>query len=253
MELPTEPRKAPSVNSKSFIIYGAPKIGKSAIIAGLTTQFAKGKSLILSTEPEGYDYLDANVLEVLNPGVFEQALVAIENDKTLEYIIVDPITSLDDWSEVVGTYMYMQKPQGKRFNVGLTHKDESFQTVHEIGEGHGYRYSREVMVSWVDRLKATGKTIILIAHIKDKLMALTPTDTILSYEIDLTGKLKTILPARVSSVAKLVVDGDNRYLSFETKENNSIMGSRPAHLTGKILISEKTDEGIITHWDKIFI
>ena len=56
-----------------------------------------------------------------------------------------------------------------------------------------------------------------------------------------------------TSLAKLIADGDKRYLNFEVMNDSIIAGSRNPKLTGKILISEKDKNGnIITHWDKIY-
>lgn len=260
MELPTKPRKAKRINPGVTLLYSTPKLGKSTICADLTTSFAPGKSIILSTEEGGYDYVDANVLEVYTPPSFEEALTALENDDTFEYVIIDTVTKQDEWSEVVGTYRYMRRPQGKKFNrvveggaaKVLTHKDDQFETVHEIPQGYGYRYSREVMNDWFERLRATGKTIILVAHVKDKFITSSQGDTVQSIDINLTGKVKDIYCAKADAICMLVADGDKRYLNFMAKDDSKYMGSRASHLEDKILISEKTDNGIKTYWDKVF-
>jgi hypothetical protein len=49
-----------------------------------------------------------------------------------------------------------------------------------------------------------------------------------------------------------VASGDKRYLSFEVDNENVIAGSRVPHLTGQILVSDKTKDGIVTYWENIF-
>jgi hypothetical protein len=61
-----------------------------------------------------------------------------------------------------------------------------------------------------------------------------------------------MLTVRVSTLAKLVADGDKRYLSFEIDNDNLIGGSRVPHLTGKILISEKLETGYKTYWESVY-
>lgn len=71
-------------------------------------------------------------------------------------------------------------------------------------------------------------------------------------EISLTGKLKTIFASKVTSLAKLTADENKRYLNFEVANDSIIAGSRNPKLAGKILISEKTKEGVKTFWENIY-
>lgn len=254
------PRDPISVNPRVLLIYSLPKIGKSTIMAGLTTEFAPGKSVIISNERGGYDWLKATVEECYNPFSFNKLIKEAAEDEELEYIVVDTITTLDEWSEVVGTYDYMRKPQGKRFNLntstGTYYKkdDPEFDTVYSIPEGYGYRYSRNVMVNWLETLRATGKKIILVAHVKDKYIATLSDNVVSSVEINLTGKLKEIYCTKSDAVAMLVPEGNKRYLNFQSKDESKYMGSRPKHLKGKILISESYDDlSVKTFWENIFL
>lgn len=253
------PRKPLSVNPQVLLVYSIPKLGKSTVVAGLTTQFAPGKSIILSNEKGGYDFLEAAVEEVYNPFRFEELVDEISKDPDIQYVAIDTVTTLDDWSEYVGTFNYMRKPQGKSFNVNpstgqrYSKDDPQFDTVHSIAQGFGYRYSRDVMVDWFEKLRGTGKTIILIAHVKDKFITSKTGEVIQSIDINLTGKVKDIYCARADAIGMLVAEEDKRYLSFQSKDDSKYMGSRASHLSGKILISEKTDKGITTYWQNIFI
>lgn len=261
IKLPMKPRKALSVDPSSLLIYAPPKLGKSTIMADLTTLFAKGKSVILSTEPNGYDHLDANVIDITSPPMFNSVLDEIEKEKPYEYLIIDSLTKLDEWSEIVGTFNYMNTSQGRNFNVikgekiGKNHP--LFETVHDIGQGYGYKHSRAVMVNWVNRLMTLAPKVIFIAHVKDKMLTTETGEMISSTAINLTGKLGDIIPSKVSAVAKLIVgkkgDESSRYLSFSPKAKDSIMGSRARHLNGVIKISEDKEGKITTFWNQIFI
>ena len=102
MELPTKLVKAKSVNPATMLIYAPPKLGKSTIMALLTEKYPN--SLIISNEPNGYNFLDAIVKEALDPATFRSVIAAIEErNKTqkLEYLIVDTVTQMDSWSEIV--------------------------------------------------------------------------------------------------------------------------------------------------------
>lgn len=252
-------RKPVSVNPQVLLLYSIPKAGKSTIMAGLTTDFAPGEAVIISNERGGYDWLEAAVTECYNPMAFNKLIEEASQDDSIKYVVVDSISTLDDWSEYVGTFDYMQKPQGKRFNLNpstgqyFKKGDPQFDTVHSIGEGFGYRYSRNVMVDWFEKLRATGKTVILVAHVKDKYIASKSGEQVQSVDINLTGKVKDIYCAKSDAIGMLVAEGDKRYLSFQSKDDSKYMGSRASHLNGKILISEKIEEEVKTYWNNIFI
>ena len=93
---------------------------------------------------------------------------------------------------------------------------------------------------------------IYAAHVSDKYVKDNGKEEVVGSEISLTGKLKTIFASKVTALAKLVIDGDKRYLSFDVQNDSVIAGSRSPKLAGKILISEKTTEGIKTYWENIY-
>ena len=262
IDLPTEVRPVKSVNPHMMLIYSPPKVGKTTIVGGLED------ALIIETEPYGANYISGKIVEVNKPSEFNAVLDAIEEKNTqlggymYRRIVIDTITKLDEWSEIVGTYEYMNKPQGKKFNLKdpkqpskgkFNHLDSSFETVHEIANGFGYRYSREVMLNWYDRLSTLAEEIILIAHIKDKFIESKTGDTVETRDINLTGKVKSTYASRLDAIGYLRRDGDVGVLSFNPKEN-LVCGGRCKHLNGDIVISEKQENGDIkTFWENIYI
>ena len=261
MELPTEKREIKSFNPHTMLIYSLPKAGKTTILAGLED------CLIIETEPYGANYIKGMVVEINKPSEFNELIETIEKANAekggfvYQRIAVDTITKLDEWSEISGTYRYMQKPQGKTFNLKnpanrgagvFTHLDKEFSTVHELGQGFGYKYSREEMTDWYDRLSMLAPEIILIAHVKDKFVESKTGDTVETRDINLTGKVKSIYSSRVDGIGYFHRDGNKGILSFNPKDN-LVCGGRCSHLTGDIVISEKLEDGTIkTHWDKIY-
>lgn len=167
-----------------------------------------------------------------------------------------------EWSEITGTYRYMQKPQGKKFNAKddknlnagyYSYLDKEFETVHELGQGFGYKYSREEMTDWYDRLSLLAPEIILIAHIKDKMVESKTGDTVETRDINLTGKVKSIFASRVDGIGYMYRKDNQGILSFNPKDN-LVCGGRCKHLTGDIVISEKLESGDIkTYWDRIYL
>jgi len=262
MELVNNIREPKFKNPRIQLIYSVPKAGKTNIVSHLENH------LILELEPGGADYITGRIQDINKPSEFNEILEAIKNspEKVCDYLIIDTITRLDEWSEIVGTYNYMKKPQGKKFNrIGETdtgqpinHTDARFETVHTLGQGYGYQYSREVMTSWYDKLLeliALEKVtyIILLAHVKDKLIESRNGDSIESIDINLTGKVKSIYTSRVDAVGHYYRDKNKGHISYNN-EYKVVCGGRCPHLNGNILISEKqTDNSIKTFWENIYL
>lgn len=262
MVLPTTKRKAELKSPASMLYYAPPKVGKTTIVSQLDN------CLLIELEPNGAKFVDTMEVEANKPSEFNDILDSIEKANkekggfVYDYIAVDTITVLDEWSEITGTYRYMQKPQGQKLNrVGgqkggkmIPHTNKAFETVHEIPNGYGYKHSRDEMVDWFYRLLTLAPHIILIAHVKDTLIESTKTgDTVSSKDINLTGKVKSIFCSKVDAVALLKHKENKGYLCFNN-DNNTVAGGRCPHLEGEILISEKLeDKSIKTYWENIYI
>lgn len=260
--LVTEVRDPVSINPGIQIIYSVPKAGKTTIISQLPNH------LILELEPGGANYVRGRVQEISKASEFDAVLAAIMSspEKVCDYLIVDTITRLDEWSELVGTYNYMAKSQGKKFNREggnengklITHTDKRFETVHSIGQGYGYAHSREVMTTWYEKflaLIAAEKVshIILLAHVKDKLVESRNGDSVETIDINLTGKVKSIYASKVDAVGHFYREEGKGFISYDN-EYKVVCGGRCAHLENSILISEKLpDKSIKTYWENIYL
>lgn len=149
MILPDKIVKATSINPRTLLIYTKPKQGKTTLLSGLDG------CLLVETDPKGADKVDAlkieinsfNELRELAASVYEKGYNPTTKIYTppYQYAAIDTLTMIDEWSEIVGTFNYMEKPQGKKFNrVGgnplgqkLDQHHPEFETVHEIGQGYG--------------------------------------------------------------------------------------------------------------------
>ena len=74
-----------------------------------------------------------------------------------------------------------------------------------------------------------------------------------SADLDLTGKIKRIMSSQSDAIGYLFRKGNKNILSFKTNDGVSC-GARPDHLKNKeIVVSEMTDNGLVTNWDEIYI
>lgn len=266
INLPTEKIKAESKSANRILMYSKPKQGKTTALSLLEN------SLLIDTEA-GSDFVDAFKIQVdITKPDHEQAeefmniLRAIYmkgyNATTKVYtppykvIIIDTYTRLDSWSEIVGTFNYMAKSQGKKFNVStsgqrLSVGDKDFETVHEMPNGFGFRHSREVMLDWYDKICKLSPKTIFVCHTKEKLVGMHSGEAVLTKDINLTGKVKDIIASKVDTVMHCFREGNKLMVNFSGED-----GTRCSYLSGKtIILTESDDNGniIINNWNQIFI
>lgn len=253
MELPKEPRKVKSISPGTLLIYSQPKSGKTTITAQLKNH------LSLMAERNGGDFVEGNFLDITGPSMLVEAMTEIEKaGKPYEFITVDTLTKLDEWSEIVGTLQFMEMSQGKKFNrfsdgTKIPYNNPLFETVHTLPNGSGYQFSRNVMSEWYERLAGLAKHVIFLAHVKDKFVESKVGDTVEAIEINLTGKLSKIIASRVDAVGYFSRKGNLGIINF-SNEGKVITGGRCKHLNGEIIISEKLESGEIkTNWEKIYL
>lgn len=260
--------KVKEVDPKDLVIYAQPKLGKTTICADLTKKL-EGKAVIFGLEKGGTDYLEGYFLNCYKNSSdgYTEAIANYkagkkwirENRDKIDYLIVDNLSILDDWADIAGTYYYMSTTQGKNFNrdnktnIQFTHTHPEWKSVTTLGDGMGWRYPRDWFMSEIEDIMSLVNYRIWIVHVKDKFIKDTVlNETIVGAEMALTGKLKSMLASRVSTICKLVSDKDKRYLSFDNENESLIAGSRAPSLTGRILISDKKDGEIITYWENIY-
>ena len=108
------------------------------------------------------------------------------------------------------------------------------------------------MTNIIEYIKTWAPRIILVGHIKDVLLEKAGSE-FTSSDLDLTGKIKRIISSQSDAIGYLYRKGNQNILSFKTTDEVSC-GARPEHLRNQeIVISEMTDKGLVSHWDKIYI
>lgn len=231
MELPTEKVPASRKSPKNMIIYGAPKIGKTSILAELDN------CLIIDLE-DGSDMVDALKVKVSN--LKELAAVGqaiMKEGRPYKYIAIDTVSKLEEWCEEEAKKIYMTTPMGKNFdtkNPGMS--------VLSLPNGGGYLYLRIAYKKWIDRLNKLADHIILVGHLKDKMLEKKGKEVAVK-DLDLTGKLKQITCANADAVGYIYREDDKTMVSFNSLDDITA-GSRCDHLKGQTMP---------LNWSKIFI
>ncbi len=249
--LPTTIQEPTQEVPGSLIVFGLPKCGKTTAISQLPN------CLIIDVERgSGFVHCmrmqpDKDIKPVaLFRWIKEVAKAVREAGRPYDYVAIDTTSFLDDASEWVGTYNYMNSPQGKKFNrdaggMKLKREDSGYQSVHTLPDGNGYRWSREAMQDLFNDLKDLGRICtIFVCHVKDKFVVAKQANTeVRSLDIALTGKVKDIFSRWVDAIAYVYNKDGELQVSFKGNEDK-LGGMRGAtHLRGY--------EGILD-WKQIF-
>jgi hypothetical protein len=236
--LPTSKVKAERQNPKRIVIYSKPKTGKTTAYAGLDN------NLILDLE-NGADYVDALKVKVSSlQELLDVGKAVKEAGKPYKFITVDTITVLEEMIMPLAIKLYRQTPMGKNFDG---------DNVITLPNGAGYLYIRQAFFQVLDFIDTLAPTIILSGHIKDKQVD-DKGELVMSANIDLTGKIKSLVCANADAIGYMYRKGNKTILSFKTNEEVTC-GARPEHLRNEeIVVTEMNEKGELQfHWDKVFI
>jgi hypothetical protein len=241
--LPTKKVKAASQSPKNLVIFSKPKVGKSSLLAELDN------CLILDLE-SGTDYIDALKVKATSVAEINEIGKAIAEAKNpYKYIAVDTITALEDMCLPYAEKLYSQTPMGKNW---FAEGKLKYGNILNMPQGAGYPWLRIAFTKVIDYIKTWAPHIILVGHLKDTMLNKDGAE-FNSMDLNLTGKLKMITSSNSDAIGYLYRKGDQNILTFKTTDEIAC-GARPHHLrNAEIVISEMTEEGLKTNWDKIYI
>lgn len=243
--LPKTIIKAEHTNPRRLFIFSNPKCGKTSLAATLPN------NLLIDLE-EGSDFV--NALKVKAKTVDELRAISTEiseeNAKLgpgkflYDYITIDTATALQDIAKELALDLYKATPMGKNFKEN---------DVLKLAQGGGYYYLREAFEKIYSAFDRKSKCLILLGHIKSSSIAKDGKE-LMAKDIDLTGKIKSITAANMDAIGYLYRKNNQCILSFKTSEEDLATGARPEHLRNQeIIVSEMTDKGFVTYWDRIFL
>jgi len=235
--LPTKKVIATQINPKRIVIYSKPKTGKTVSFAGLDN------NLIIDLE-NGSDYIEClkikanNLQELLDIG--KEIKVA---GYPYKYVTIDTVTALEDMIMPLAVKLYRNTPMGANFKG---------DDVLILPMGAGYLWLRKSFFQVLDFIDTLAPTIILSGHIKDAQID-DKGELVMAANIDLTGKIKSLICASADAVGYMYRKGNQTILSFKTSDSITC-GARPNHLSDQeIVITEMIDGVLTTNWDKVFL
>ena len=234
--LPTKKVKVERFNPKRLIIYSKPKTGKTTAFAGLED------NLILDLE-NGADYVEALKIKINSlQDLLDTGKAIKEAGCPYKYVTIDTVTALEDMISPLAVKLYKQTSMGSKYDG---------TNVLTLPNGAGYLYLRQAFFQVLDFIDTLAPNIILSGHIKDKQVD-DKGEMVMSANIDLTGKIKSLICANADAIGYMFRKGNQTILSFKTSEEVTC-GARPEHLRNQeIVISEVVDGKITTYWDKVY-
>ena len=236
--LPTKKVAAERVNPKRLIIYSKPKTGKTTAFAGLEN------NLLIDLE-NGADYVEALKVKITSlQELLELGKAIKEASKPYKYLTIDTVTALEDMVMPLAIKLYRQTSMGKNYDG---------ESILSLPNGAGYLYLRQAFFQVLDFIDTLAPHIILSGHIKDKQVD-DKGEMVLAANIDLTGKIKSLICANADAIGYMYRKGNKTILSFKTNEEVTC-GARPEHLRNEeIVVTEMNKSGELEfHWDKVFI
>ena len=107
--LPTQKVKASTMSPKNLIIFSAPKVGKTELLAALPN------NLILDME-EGTDFVDALKINIKSIDDIKKVGAAIKAaNYPYDYVTVDTVTALEIMCLPYAEILYARTPMGKNW------------------------------------------------------------------------------------------------------------------------------------------
>ena len=233
------------VNPRRLILYSKPKAGKTVLCSRLPN------SLLIDLE-EGSDYVEGYKVKARSlKELFEIGQKILEAGKPYQTGIIDTATALEDMILPLALKKYRETAMGKTFGLRKDGTYDPNSNVLSLPKGAGYYYLRLAFFQIVDYIDTLFERTIYLGHLKDASLD-DETNQVIAANIDLTGRLKTLLCSQSDTIGYLYRKGNSTYISFESSDTIAC-GSRSPHLRNQnILVAEEIDGEYITYWDKIY-
>ena len=211
---------APSmIDPELLILYGLPKVGKTALLSHLEN------ALIVDLE-KGTKYLNALKVEVNSIEDLTSVITQVHAaGKPYDFAVIDTVSKLEDMMLPIALEMYKETPMGSTFKGN---------DILSLPNGGGYHYLRMAFKEWLRKIKFLADRIILVAHMKDSVIDKDGKEVTVT-DLQLTGKIKFSTAAEADGVGFVHrnMNGD-LLISFQGSAE-LVCGSRVEHLKNKVI------------------
>ena len=240
--LPTKPIPAETGNPEFLILYAWPKVGKTSALAQLED------NLIIDLEG-GTKYMNALAVQarsIEDLGKIAQSIREKNKEVGKNFYKRITIDNCSDLEKICLSYAATLYRSSDSKNATWKGDD-----VRDIPFGAGYRALYKALDKVIFMFKDLCDEFILVGH------EATKTKTVKGVETDvetlsLAGNYGMDLLKRADAVGHMYRKGNEVHIEF-FGDDNTIMESRPQHLSGQdFVISKKEDGKITTYWNQIY-
>jgi len=209
MALIKEKRPRKTVNPRTLLLFGPPKVGKTTMLSNLED------CLVIDTE-EGSHLLEGFFHEVNSRDELLSFYQEASNGHEFQFFALDTIDKLVEWTE---------KAVCTEFAV---------ESIADLPYGKGFGEVRTRVMNNVKKLLTLAPHIIIVGHRKVA-AAIDNSNAIEPESLDISGKLKNMIMAHADAIGYMFRDEDDS-LMISFKGGKALeAGSRCEHLKGKVI------------------
>ena len=251
MELPKTKSPALFTDPRSILIMSKPKVGKTRLVSELDN------NLVIDINDGGSGFYESMRIQPTNWKEIVEITKEIKKQGCpYDYITVDTIGDLEDMCVDLAEHLFSKTAVGKYWFTKKSAAEpsgkEKYGSILNLPEGAGFGWIRLAMKKMIENLRSVTNHLILLGHVRDKDVTKSDKSEVDSIEVDLLGKLRTIVPSNVDAVGYMYRKSPNVNVINFTASKDVVSGSR-ADLEKELIISEINEKGeYVTHWNKIF-
>ena len=210
--------KTPQIEPTTLLFYGVPKVGKTTLASLLPD------SIIFDFE-EGTNYIThprvITVKKNKDLALFEQWYTNPEkNTFRAKFAIIDSLTAVE---QMIDNTIVLSH--------NIDNPKEKIASAMDLAYGVGTASLRNKFLSLINYVKRFADRIIFIGHVKKKDLSSDKIARIIN-ELDLTGKLASVIPSQIDAIAYMYRTGEELVMSFESNDD-VIRGSRIKNIADK--------------------
>lgn len=186
--LPTAKSVKRTDDPRNLIMFSLPKTGK-------TLALSKLKDCLIVDLENGTDYVEGYVMKASKWHELKDIAKALcTEEHNFKFVALDTLTALEDIAQELACLIYQKSPVGKNW----TYSNPA--DILKLPNGGGYLYLREAIQTIIGWFEKSGLNLILVCHVKDKMITDSASEEMSVKSIDLSGKIGNILSAKSDAI-----------------------------------------------------